>query len=298
MKQRYRFKTFFKLWFWFSVILNHCAVYALDNPVSFLNLWPQEEFYQISPTASEMMKERVTNLMMRLRSSGDSRFVFLLPKSFLIRSADSNPELLNQTQKLIDQIKNQSPLGKTLIEKINFSADRIIYIFTNENQILLNSWTESHSKWTFLVVNRDTFNKQNLLSSLSHEIGLSADGKIKKIEKLNTQLESENPRSESYIVIMNPNILTAFTTMRAFAIEQQILSDMGLRSINPIDSSKSCLENIESIIQIQTNYQIQLRSNPLAFLNFIYLNWLNTLYHTAEDKFSIISKLTDPFYAT
>lgn len=265
--------------------------------VNNLNIWPQEEFYLISSQATVEQKERTRQLLSSLQSSHNHNFIFLLPSSFLIKPANTNLALREFTQHILNEI-SRSTIGRVLVKNTKFSIENVIYIFTNENYLPVDSWSSPSTNQTFILVNRDRLNLRFFLSALSHELAIRSDGKAAEIESIFNSLEAD--RSLNLLkeaVLRNSAIQTAFSAIRAFATERRIMSEIEQPQPYGNPPKDTCYKTLErTIVQVLDQKKSSLWSDPTAPSDYQYVAWLkqrlDELNMTSEKKLQTFLTLT------
>ena len=205
---------------------------ADDNKIENEQLWtwPKDTFFK----KSEINQN--TELMKYLQSEKiDFFFNGLFPETFLIKKSSSENIYRNILKNIFTNL-NKSATAEYLIRLNQIDNYNTYFVFTEDLNFWLNSWSDVVRKKIFIFINPNTFNEKSLIKYLAHEIAIISDQKIKFIKKelFLTQkiLNIENLDSNDFYpmytfsIITNPILHSVFSMIRANKFENIVFDEI------------------------------------------------------------------------
>ncbi len=240
--------------------------------------WPTESFHRLSevftkPELIELIRKEKIDLF----KNG------LFPEEFLFKKVSENNLYKSLLISSFESLKKSSTALPLLrinqVEKYD-----VYFIFATDKALWLNSWSDVVRKKIFIFFNPTNFNQNYLLRCLAHEIAIISDRKISFIKNelsiTNTILNAgkldsyDNYPLYAFTIVSNPILYSVFSMIRAFKIENKILSELKNKDDEEFtqDSPENCLIHLEKNLNSFLTFYNKQNIPIFAFNNHAFIS--------------------------
>jgi len=159
-----------------------------------------------------------------------------------------NKSIANQIVTICNGHFAQSRYGLTFPSRLKTYS----IVWTEDKDYPVNAWTDPDNQ-TFLVLNEEQQIEEQLLRVLAHELAVTLDGKGRfgyiGTLTLGDVLAANSASCDAAHLLGQPLVKHAFTALRALVLENQIITELGLKADRNIQQllSGSCTEKLEKI---------------------------------------------------